>query len=275
MGEMGVETQTEVEVARLEQEVAALRVRLRESAAAARVGDAIATAVIAEEISAPASHQRLLEMIVETAASVISARAGALFLVDEAEGDLVFQVAYGGKAEEVKKIRVPLGHGIAGGVAQSGLPLAIAHAKDDPRWAKDIGERVEYIPESIVCVPLFYDDRVIGALELLDKDGAPSFSPDDIHTLSLFANQAAVTIEQSRTRLGTGALLASALGDEETAVGRELGEFGDVLDADPAFRSSLELARLVREIATQGEGELHAARELLRGFAEYLRSRPR
>jgi len=273
MGDVGVETEAELEIGRLEQEIEALRARLRENAAAARVGDAIAAAVIAEEISAPASHQRLLEMIVETAASVISARAGALFLIDESAGDLVFQVAYGGKADEVKNIRVPLGHGIAGGVAQSGLPLAISHASDDPRWAKDIGERVDYIPESIVCVPLFYDDRVIGALELLDKDGATSFSPDDIHTLSLFANQAAVTIEQSRTRLGTGALLASALG--ESGAREKLGEFGDVLDADPAFRSSLELARLVREIARQGEGELETCRQILRAFADYLRSRPR
>ena len=65
---------------------------------------------------------------------------------------------------------MPLGHGIAGGVALSGLPLAVTAAGSDPRWAKDIGERVGYVPESIVCVPLFYEDRVIGALELLDKD---------------------------------------------------------------------------------------------------------
>src|SRR5215218_1221616 len=106
-------------IARLESELEKLRQQLRENAAAARLGDAIATAVIAEEIAAPASHQRLLEMIVETAASVISARAGALFLIDEDAGDLVFQVALGGKADEVKKLRVPLGHGIAGGVAMS------------------------------------------------------------------------------------------------------------------------------------------------------------
>src|SRR4051794_2685344 len=136
MGEVGIEAEAELELERLGQEVGALRARLRENAAAARVGDAIAAAVIAEEIAAPASHQRLLEMIVETAASVMSARAGALFLVDESAGDLVFQVAYGGKADEVKKIRVPLGHGIAGGVAQSGLPLAITKAADDPRWAR-------------------------------------------------------------------------------------------------------------------------------------------
>src|SRR3954468_9313166 len=125
MGEVGIEAEAELELERLGQEVGAPRARLRENAAPPRVGDAIATAVIAEEIAAPASHQRLLEMLVETAASVISARAAALFLIDERAGDLVFQVGRGGKADEVKKIRVLLGHGIAGGVALSGMPLAV------------------------------------------------------------------------------------------------------------------------------------------------------
>ena len=212
------------------------------------------TAVIGGEVAAPATHARLLEMIVETAASVISARAGALFLVDEDAGDLVFQVAIGGSAEEVKQFRVPLGHGIAGGVALSGMPIAVSSASDDPRWAKDIGSSVDYAPDSIACVPLFYEDRVIGALELLDKEGGSTFTPADLNTLSLFAEQAAVTIQQSRLRLGARAMLA----DED----------------DPTFRASLELAELVREIAQSGERELAACREILRAFAEYLRSRP-
>lgn len=216
--------------------------------------DLLRTAVIGGEVAAPATHERLLEMIVETAASVISARAGALFLVDEEAGDLVFQVAIGGSAEEVKQFRIPLGHGIAGGVALSGMPIAVSSASDDPRWAKDIGSSVDYAPDSIACVPLFYEDRVIGALELLDKEGASGFTPADLNTLSLFANQAAITIEQSLLRRGARALLA----DED----------------DPAFRASLELAELVREIAQSGEHELAACREILRAFVEYLRSRP-
>ena len=41
--------------------------------------------------------------------------------------------------------------------------------------------------------------EIIGVLELLDKEGASSFSPADMEALGLFANQAAVSIEQSRT----------------------------------------------------------------------------
>jgi GAF domain-containing protein len=215
--------------------------------------EALRTVVIGSEVGAPATHERLLELIVETAAAVISARAGALFLVDEEQGDLVFQVAFGGSADQVKNFRVPLGHGIAGGVALSGMPLAVSSASSDPRWAKDIGSSVQYAPDSIACVPLFYEDRVIGVLELLDKEGDSGFTPGDLHTLGLFANQAAVTIEQSLLRLGARAML-----EEED---------------DPTFRASLELAALVREIAQAGEKEAAACREILRAFAQYLRTR--
>jgi GAF domain-containing protein len=268
---------SESKIAKLEEDVRTLRLQVEQNFAASCICDALSEVVIIEELAAPASHSQLLEMILETAAGVISARAGALFLVDEAAGDLVCEAAIGGSAEQVKQIRLPLGHGIAGGVALSGLSLAVAEASSDPRWAKDIGERVGYVPESIVCVPLFYEDRVIGSLELLDKEGAPSFTPADLHALSLFAHQAAVTIEQSRTRLHAGALLAAAFGEEgvDGAVGQQLRGFGKLIDQDPTFRSALELARLVRGVARAGDRELHACREILRNFTEYVRAQPR
>jgi len=263
-------------IAKLEAEVQTLQLRLEQNVAATRISDALTEAVIVEEVAAPASHSRLLEMILETAASVISARAAALFLIDEAAGDLVCEAAIGGSAERVKQIRVPLGHGIAGGVALSGLPLAVAEASSDPRWAKDIGERVGYAPESIVCVPLFYEDRVIGSLELLDKETATSFTPADLHTLSLFAPQAAVTIEQSRSRLNAAALFAAALGEGvDGALAQQLRGFGKLIDDNPSFRASLELARLVREVAQAGDRERQACRAILRNFADYIRSRPK
>jgi GAF domain-containing protein len=89
--------------------------------------------------------------------------------------------------------------------------MAVSNAQQDERWAAEIGERVGYMPNSILCVPLFYEDAVIGVLELLDKEGAGSFDDGDIATLSLFANQAAVAIGQSRTQEGTEALVAAIL----------------------------------------------------------------
>src|SRR5437773_2015390 len=156
-------------------------------------------AAVAGTIAAPVSHSRLLEMIVETAARVITSKAAALFLLDQQTQELVFEVALGQKAEEVRKFRIPVGHGIAGLVAASGQPTATSGA-GDPRQARDIAQSVGYVPNTILCVPLFYAERVIGVLELLDKADDVSYSMADMQVLALFANLAAVAIDQSPTR---------------------------------------------------------------------------
>lgn len=220
-----------------------------------RLRDTLRLATTAGMIGSPVSHARLLEMIVETGANVIGARAGALFLLDEENDDLTFEVAIGSRAAEVKRFRVPLGHGIAGIVAASGQAMAIRDAAGDPRLASDIADSVGYVPETVLCVPLFYGDNLIGALELLDKEGG--FSAGDMEALGLFANQAAVALQLSRTYENVAGLMADP----------------DAEGSDDISRDAVELARLVQEIARYGEGERKACRDLLLSFAEYLRAR--
>jgi GAF domain-containing protein len=131
-------------------------------------------------------------------------------------------------------------------------------------------------------VPLFYDDQIIGVLELLDKEGAPSFSATDTAALGLFANQAAVAISQSRTHSNLAALIREVLGslaglDDATRARLQPGAlaFTETLaDEDLMYRRALELAGLVQQIAWEGDRELALCRTILRGFAEYLGERP-
>jgi GAF domain-containing protein len=225
--------------------------------------DALTRAAAAGVIGSPVSHARLLEMIVETGAHVIGARAGALFLLDEEKSELTFEVAIGPESESVKRFRVPLGHGIAGIVAASGQAMAISDAANDARLASDIAGNVGYVPQTVLCVPLYYGARVIGALELLDKQGGGTFSAADMEALGLFANQAAVALQLSRTHQNVARVLTGGDGDEEAGGGEQ----------DAASRDALELAELVHEIARRGESERAACRALLLGFAGYLRSR--
>ena len=280
MEEKGRDREEELVEAR--EEISRLKRRLADERFAEELKDALTLAASAGEITSPVAHSRLLEMIVETAASVIPSRAAALFLVDEEEEELVFEVALGSKADEVRKFRVPLGHGIAGLVAVSGQPMAVSDVAKDPRQAADIAESVGYAPESILCVPLFYEEEIIGVLELLDREGAPSYSAVDMATLGLFANQAAVAIEQSRNQQSLGALLGDAIQSlggvpdhREGALLEGSRSFTAGVEEDASYRRALELAALVREISHQGEEEHRACRTILEGFAGYLRSRPR
>jgi GAF domain-containing protein len=134
------------------------------------------------------------------------------------------------------------------------------------------------MPNSILCVPLFYEDAVIGVLELLDKEGAGSFDDGDIATLSLFANQAAVAIGQSRAQESTEALVAAILrasvaDGPNDSLEDDIRAFSGSLEGDEALRRSLRLAELVHEIGREGEQELEACERILESFAAYLRAR--
>ena len=242
---------------------------------AARLREALTLAASAGTIGEQISYEGLLELIVRTAVQVLRANAGALLLVDEATEELVFEVAVGGRAESVKEIRVQAGHGVAGLVALTGQPMAVKDAQSDPVAAADIAEQVGYMPSSILCVPLFYGDRITGVLELLDKEDGRSFTPDDTESLRLFASQAAVAIEQSRVHQSLEALIADVVrsAGEGGPLASEAAAFAARVEHDPSSSRTLELAALVGEIGQAGEEELEACRALLVGFATYLRAR--
>jgi GAF domain-containing protein len=268
-------------IARQQAEIERLQRRIVDDSFAQDLRDALTLAATAGTIGAPVNHQRLLEMIVTTAADIIGSNAASLFLIDFEQKDLVFEVALGEKAEEVKKFRVPLGHGVAGLVALSGQPMAISDTQEDDRDAADIAQAVGYVPKNILCVPLFYNDEVIGVLELLDKDGAETFSAGDMEALGLFANQAAVAIEQSRTQRSLAALVAGliqavdGLPDyERQGLTERARAFTADLEQHTGYLNALSMARLVQEIVQNGEGASTACREILEGFARYLRQRP-
>jgi GAF domain-containing protein len=268
-------------IAQQAREIERLRRRLDDDTLVRDLRDAVRLSVTASSIAAPVTHSRLLDMIVATAADIIGANAASLFLIDREQEDLVFEVALGEKADEVKKFRVPLGHGVAGLVALTGQPMAVSDTEKDDRDAADIAEAVGYVPKNILCVPLFDSDEVIGVLELLDKEGASHFSPEDMESLGLFANQAAVAIEQSRNHGRLEALVSGfiqSLGGipehQRQSLAERAAGFASNISNDPVYLRSLELARLVQEIVGQGDREAEAVQGILRSFAEFLRSRP-
>ena len=267
-------------IARQADEIERLRREHISSTFADELREAVRLAVTAGTIAAPVTHARLLEMIVETAAHVIHARAASLFLIDDRTQELVFEVALGQKADEVKKFRVPIGRGIAGLVAATGQPMAVSDAQRDSRHATDIAASVGYLPDTILCVPLLANEDVIGVLELLDKEGEPSFSPSDMNALSRFADQAAVAIQQSQNQRKVDALLAEVLasiGDGNDPRARVMQEhlaiFASGIEHDAEYDQALDLARLVREIAQRGDAELRLCQAILTSVAEYTRAR--
>jgi transcriptional regulator with GAF, ATPase, and Fis domain len=262
------------------QVIEGLQRRLEDARQLDTLRDIYSLAVSTKTIAEPFTHHRLLDMIVQTAAAVMSARAASLFIIDTKAQELVFEVATGPKAAEVSQFRLPLGHGIAGFVAVSGQPIAITNAGDNPLHASDISRSIGYVPQNILCVPLFYQEQVIGVLELLDKENDTPFDERDMNLVSFFANQAAVAIELSHTHHYLMRLFSDLfqLADKGTPHSHEqilqyAHTFYERMEEDTNVKQALEFATFLQEIIWSGDDERALCRTMLQSMGLYLRSR--
>ena len=145
-------------------------------------------------VSSVQDLDKLLELIIESAARVVQAKAASLLLVEKKTNTLYFQVATGEKREKVKAYRVKMGQGIAGQVAQTGEPLLIADVTSDPRWFKEISESIRFKTKSIACVPMKVEGDTIGVVQIIDKENGQPLQKTDMGLLNEFAALAALAI---------------------------------------------------------------------------------
>ena len=153
---------------------------------------------ISSWVSSVQDLDNLLELILESAAQMINAKASSLLILDRDTNTLYFKAATGEKKSEIKKYRVKLGQGIAGSVATSGEPLLIADVRKDKRWYSEISEYIAFETRSIACVPLKMDGKIIGVVQVVDKVDASPMSEDDLNLLGEFAGLAALAIANAR-----------------------------------------------------------------------------
>jgi len=225
----------------------------------------------------PRPKDALLQSIVDAARSIFGAAAASIMLVNEKERVLEFKVATGGSNHDLVGAKFPLDKGIAGYVVMTGQPIAISNVRQDPRFNQDFAKSTGYVPNSILATPLLAGERVIGVMEVLDKIDAASFGMQDMSLLGLFANQAALAIQQSQQMeqiRGTLELGLKRLASDDPS--QPLTELMEVLHRDmgdsQAASDLLTLADAFNEIGALGEPERKACLQILKTFAEYRRS---
>ena len=150
---------------------------------------------VAQALVAERDLDRLLNLIVPSAASVVEADRCTLFLVDQQKGEIWSKVVQG---VGMKEIRVPLGRGIAGAVAQTNEIVNIPDAYGDARFNREVDKLTGYRTHSILCVPMrSLDGEVVGVLQALNKkDGVP-FDKDDEDLLMALGGQAAAAVNNT------------------------------------------------------------------------------
>ncbi|MHB8994988.1 MAG: ATP-binding protein [Armatimonadota bacterium] len=157
-----------------------------------------AIAGIGRLIDSSLDREELLQAIMQWVATELNVEACSLLLLDEKKERLHFEVALGPKGDLAKGFTVAVGEGIVGLVAESGEPIIINEALDDPRRNRDIAEAIDYPLEKVLCVPMTLHGEVIGVLEVMNRLDNLDFTPHDSSLLQVIAQQASLFLENAR-----------------------------------------------------------------------------
>lgn len=138
----------------------------------------------------------VLELVLEKTQELLESERATLFLLDETTGDLVSRIVGGG---QVRSVRLRVGYGIAGYVAQTGKTLRITDAYADPRFESDWDRLTGFRTRSMLATPLRnHLGATIGVLQVLNKRHVAEFTVDDEELLVALSTQAAIAIDNSR-----------------------------------------------------------------------------
>ena len=157
---------------------------------------------VLQAASARMSRQNTIESvgraIVEETRGIIDYHNARVYVLEPP--DTLEPIAFEGTVGEYEKVdmellRTKLGVGFTGWTAEHGQPLLIHDANADPRGSTIPG--TDDVDESMLVVPMRYDERVTGAITL-SKLGLHQFDEEDLRLLTILADQAATAVESAR-----------------------------------------------------------------------------
>jgi diguanylate cyclase (GGDEF)-like protein len=141
---------------------------------------------------------QILEHIMLKVSQLVQAENWSLLLLDEQSKKLSFEVVVGIDYELVSGIKIRLGEGIAGLVAQNGEPLIVTDAEHDVRVYKRVDQATGFITRSIACLPLKIHGKILGVIEIINIDNFTKFNKKELPVLSILIDYAAIAIENAQ-----------------------------------------------------------------------------
>jgi len=155
---------------------------------------------LARLISSSLNAQEVFDFVVRSAAKLLNAKIVRLWAEDQSAGGFVVQAVYGIDPQILREhTLVPIirpGEGVIGRIIETKTAEYIPDVREEPRWLnKHLASALDLV--SFAGVPIVMGDRVLGVLTIM-TDRVREFSREEKDLANVFADQAAVTIENAR-----------------------------------------------------------------------------
>ena len=149
---------------------------------------------ISTTLSSTLDLRVLLEMVIDAASDLTGTEHASILLVNRRTGKV--HIAASTNLGQAREDVVPLEGSAAGWILSQGQPLVLND--DTDHHYDDFSHSGHVAYRNMLGVPLVTKDKVIGVLEVLNKQNGSSYSEQDVAVLQSLASQAAVAIENAR-----------------------------------------------------------------------------
>jgi len=146
--------------------------------------------------SAYAHEEELYQLIIEKATMLMRTEIGSLMLLNPQTNMLEIVASKGLTPDVMKSTKLRIGEGIAGRVFLEGEPIFCPDIEKDHRFMRK--SNVKYYSRSFISVPLKVHNRVVGVLNVNNKEEKKAFNEKDLKLLTIITDEAAITIENMR-----------------------------------------------------------------------------
>lgn len=128
----------------------------------------------------------------------IGTEGSSIFEMDHETNELFFRVQSGEEFHKFREIRLKMGEGVVGWVARTGEPVIVPDTRQDSRFSSKVDLITGCTTRSIIALPIRNKGRLIGVLELINKQGRIPFNQEDLEFLTIAANQIGIAMANAR-----------------------------------------------------------------------------
>jgi HD-GYP domain-containing protein (c-di-GMP phosphodiesterase class II) len=207
---------------------------------------------VSSSVSRTLNISKLFGMILQQVQDVMDVENCSLMMYDAIKNQLTLDAAIGLPKDMVGKIRVEVGEGIAGWVAQHKQPVFLKDISKDERFVHRHG-RLDYKTRSVLSVPIMHNKVLLGVLNVNNKRSGQAFTEDDLNLLLGISGQ----ISQA---------LANANLHERTE--QQVAELSLIQELGKAINSSLDLDSVLNYFIDMTSRILEADRSTLMLYDE-------
>jgi len=205
---------------------------------------------------------RLLDTVLGLAVEMMNADRGAIILLD---GQKLSVVASKNLSDESARDLTALSTSVVRQVLESAAPLLTHDAQADPRFGQAASVILHQIT-SIICVPMFQEQTVIGVIYLDSRRNRQRFTDDNLDFITIFARMAAIAVDYAKSYSD---LYRERLHFVSEA--QQRWKFEEIVGQSPKMQEVFNLMRRVMnsDISLLLEGESGTGKELVARALHY------